>query len=104
MILDRLAGLAGLALLGLGRCGWRLAAGHGDRVIVAASILGLGILVGSGLALWLAPRRSKGGDPTSGVASRFRVFREAFATASREPQAVRWGTVLGSPQPSSSLR
>jgi hypothetical protein len=61
-------------------------------VIVTASILGLGILVGSALALRLAPRRSKGGDSTSGVASRFRVFGEAFATAGREPQAVRWGT------------
>jgi uncharacterized membrane protein YbhN (UPF0104 family) len=95
VILDRLAGLAGLALLALAGCAWRLAAGHGDRVIVAASILGLGILVGSALALWLAPRRSKGGDPTSGVASRFRLFREAFATAGREPQAIRWGTVVG---------
>jgi glycosyltransferase 2 family protein len=95
VILDRLAGLAGLALLGLAGCAWRLADGHSDRVIVTASILGLGILVGSALALRLAPRRSKGGDSTSGVASRFRVFGEAFATAGREPQAIRWGTAVG---------
>jgi glycosyltransferase 2 family protein len=95
VVLDRLAGLAGLALLGLSGCAWRLAAGHADRVIVAASILGLGILVGSALLLWLAARRSKDGDPTSGVDSRFRVFGQAFATAGREPQAVRWGTVVG---------
>ena len=30
MILDRLAGLAGLALLGLAGCAWRLAVGHSD--------------------------------------------------------------------------
>jgi uncharacterized membrane protein YbhN (UPF0104 family) len=95
VVLDRLAGLAGLALLGLAGCAWRLAAGSHDRVVVAASVLGAGILLGPALVLWLAPRRSKGADPPSAVASRFRVFGQAFATAGREPQAVRWGTVVG---------
>jgi uncharacterized protein (TIRG00374 family) len=93
-VLDRLAGLAGLALLGLAGCGWRLAAGHGDRVIVAALILGIGILAGSTVALLLAPRWSSA-DNTTGFASRLRMFGQAFATAGREPQAVRWGTVVG---------
>ena len=95
VVLDRLAGLAGLALLGLSGCAWRLTAGHADRVIVAASILGLGILMGSALLLWVAARRSEDGDPISGVDSRFRVFGQAVATAGREPQAVRWRTVVG---------
>jgi uncharacterized membrane protein YbhN (UPF0104 family) len=95
VVLDRLAGLAGLALLGLAGCAWRLAAGPDDRVLVAASIIGVGILAGSALVLWLAPRRSKGEDPSSAVAARFRVFGQAFATAGREPQAVRWGAVVG---------
>jgi len=94
-VLDRLAGLAGLALLGLAGCAWGLIAGPRDRVVVAASILGVGVLVGSALVLWLAPLRSKGDDLQSAVASRFRVFGQAFATAGREPQAVRWGTVVG---------
>jgi uncharacterized membrane protein YbhN (UPF0104 family) len=93
VILDRLAGLAGLALLGLAGCAWRLAARHADRVIVAASILGLGILVGSALLLWLAARRSKGGDPTSGVPSRFRVFGQASPRRAANPwrsDGARW--------------
>jgi glycosyltransferase 2 family protein len=94
-ILDRLAGLAGLALLGLAGCAWRLAAGARDRVTVAAFILGVGVLVGSALVLWLAPRRSKAHSSHSAVASRFRTFGQALATASREPQAIRWGTVVG---------
>jgi uncharacterized membrane protein YbhN (UPF0104 family) len=93
-VLDRLAGLAGLALLGLAGCGWRLAAGHGDRVILAALILGIGVLAGSAVALWLAPKWSMTGH-TSGVSSRLRMFGQAFGTAGREPQAVRWGTVVG---------
>jgi uncharacterized membrane protein YbhN (UPF0104 family) len=92
-VLDRLAGLAGLALLGLAGCGWRLAAGHGDRVIVAALILGIGVLAGSMVALLLAPRSSA--DNTTRFASRLRMFGQAFATAGREPQAVRLGTVVG---------
>ena len=95
VVLDRLAGLAGLAILGLAGCAWQLSAGRGDRVIVAASILGLGVLAGSALALWRAPRWSRNDDPTAGVASRLRMFGLAFATAGREPQAVRWGTVVG---------
>ncbi|HET7869212.1 MAG TPA: lysylphosphatidylglycerol synthase transmembrane domain-containing protein [Actinomycetota bacterium] len=94
-VLDRLAGLAGLALLALAGCAWGLTAGPPDRVVVAASILGIGVLVGSALVLCLAPLRSKGDDLRSAVASRFRVFGQAFATAGREPQAVRWGTVVG---------
>jgi len=93
-VLDRLAGLAGLALLGLAGCAWRLAAGRSDRVTVAAFILGIGVLAGSAVALWLAPKWSRN-DHTSGVASRLRMFGQAFATAGREPQAVRWGTVVG---------
>ena len=93
-VLDRLAGLAGMALLGMAGCAWRLAAGRGDRVIVAALILGIGVLAGSAVALWLAPKWSMTGH-TSGVSSRLRVFGQAFATAGREPQAVRWGTVAG---------
>jgi uncharacterized membrane protein YbhN (UPF0104 family) len=88
-VLDRLAGLAGLALLGLAGCGWRLAAGHSDRVIVVALVLGIGVLAGSTVALLLAPRWSRNDD------SRLRMFGQAFATAGREPQAVRWGTVVG---------
>jgi hypothetical protein len=93
-VLDRLAGLAGLALLGLAGCAWRLATGRGDRVIVAALILGVGVLAGSTVALLLAPKWSSA-DRTTGVASRLRMFGQAFATAGREPQAVRWGTVVG---------
>jgi hypothetical protein len=93
-VLDRMAGLAGLALLGLAGCAWRLAAGRGDRVIVAALILGIGVLAGSTVALWLAPKWSSA-DHTTGVTSRFRMFGQAFASAGREPQAVRWGTVVG---------
>jgi len=93
-VLDRLAGLAGMALLGIAGCAWRLAPGRGDRVIVAAHILGMGVLARSAVALWLAPKWSMTGH-TSGVSSRLRVFGQAFATAGREPQAVRWGTVAG---------
>jgi uncharacterized membrane protein YbhN (UPF0104 family) len=93
-VLDRLAGLAGLSILGLAGCAWRLAAGRGDRVILAALILGIGVLAGSAVALWLAPKWSMTGH-TSGVSSRLRMFGQAFATAGREPQAVRWGTVVG---------
>jgi len=93
-VLDRLAGLAGLALLGLAGCAWRLAAGHGDRVVVAASILGVGVLAGSAVALLLAPRWSTNVQATR-VGSKLGMFGRAFATAGREPQAVRWGTVVG---------
>lgn len=93
-VLDRLAGLAGLAVLGLAGCAWRLAAGRGDRVVVAAFILGAGVLAGSAVALWLAPRWSMN-DKATGIGSRLRMFAQAFATAGREPQAVRWGTVVG---------
>jgi len=93
-VLDRLAGLAGLAVLGLAGCAWRLAADGSDRVVVAAFILGIGVLAGSAVALWLAPRWS-GNDQASGTGSRLRMFGQAFATAGREPQAVKWGTVVG---------
>jgi len=93
-VLDRLAGLGGLAVLALAGCAWRLAAVRGDRVIVAAFILGVGVLAGSAVALWLAPRWSRN-DHTTGVASRLRMFVQAFAMAGREPQAVRWGMVVG---------
>ncbi len=93
-VLDRLAGLAGMALLGMAGCAWRLAAGRGDRVIVAALILGIAVLAGSAVALWLAPKWFMTGD-TSGVSSRLRMFGRAFATVGRESQAVRWGTVVG---------
>jgi len=93
-VLDRLAGLAGLALLALVDCAWRLAAGHGDRVVVAAFIFGVGVLAGSAIALRLAPRWSKN-DQATGTGSRLRIFGQAFATAGREPQALRWGTVVG---------
>jgi uncharacterized membrane protein YbhN (UPF0104 family) len=95
-VLDRLAGLMGLAVLGLAGCAWRLGTGSTDRTTVAATGLALGVLLACGLALWLAPRWA---DP-SGRASftavrRLRVFVDAFATAGREPQAIRWGTLLG---------
>ncbi|MGH2579780.1 MAG: lysylphosphatidylglycerol synthase transmembrane domain-containing protein [Actinomycetota bacterium] len=93
-VLDRLAGLAGLAFLGLAGCAWRLAAGHGDRVVVVASILGVGVLTGSAVALLLAPRWSTNVQAAR-VGSKLGMFGRAFATAGREPQAVRWGTVLG---------
>jgi glycosyltransferase 2 family protein len=93
-VLDRLAGLAGLALLASAGCAWRLAAGNGDRVVVAASVLGVGVIAGSVVALWLAPRWQTN-DPATGIGSRFRIFAQAFAEAGREPQAVRWGTVMG---------
>jgi hypothetical protein len=93
--LDRLAGLAGLALLALAGCAWRLAAGSLDRVVAAAFIFSVGVLVGSAVLLWLASCRSTADGSPPAIPSRFRVFREAFATAGREPQAVRWGTVVG---------
>jgi hypothetical protein len=93
-VLDRLAGLAGLALLGLAGCAWQLAAGSSDRVVLAALILSVGVLAGSAVALWLAPRWSRG-DQSTGNSSSLRMFGQAFATAGREPQAVRWGTVVG---------
>lgn len=93
-VLDRLAGLAGLALLGLAACAWRLAAEHGDRVVVAASILGVVVLSGSAVALWLAPKWSRT-DQATGIGSKLRMFAQAFAAAGHEAQAVRWGTVVG---------
>lgn len=93
-VLDRLAGLAGLALLGMVGCAWRLSAGNGDRVVVAAFVLGAGVVAGSAVALWLAPRWSTN-DATTGIGSRFRAFALAFTEAGREPQAARWGIVMG---------
>lgn len=93
-VLDRLAGLAGLALLGLAGCAWLFAADRGDRVVLVAFILGVAVLAGSSVALWLAPRWSRN-DQATGIGSRLRMFGQAFATAGREPQAVKWGTVVG---------
>jgi uncharacterized protein (TIRG00374 family) len=93
VFLDRLAGLVGLALLGLGGSVVRLVAGDRGQVTIVASLSAIGVLVASGSALMLAPRWADSG--TSRVASRFRVFAQAFATAGREARAVRWGVVVG---------
>lgn len=95
VVLDRLAGMAGLALLGLVGTAVRFAAGDGGRVTVAAALLSLAVPVGCGLALWRVPRRWSDGERAGNVASRFRIFAQAFATAGREPRAVRWGTAAG---------
>jgi uncharacterized protein (TIRG00374 family) len=95
VVLDRLAGLAGLALLGLVGAVVRLGAGDRGKVTVAAAMLALAVLSASALALWSAPRWSSKREGTSRVAARFRIFVQAFATAGREPQAVRSGTVVG---------
>lgn len=95
VFLDRLAGLAGLALVALAGSTVRLAAGDRGGVTLAASLLGLGVLSASGLALRLAPRWSEGADRSSGPWTRVRVFGQAFAAAGREPQAVRWGAAVG---------
>lgn len=95
VFLDRLAGLAGLALVALAGSTVRLAPGDRGRVILAASLLALGVLSASGLALRLAPRWSEGADRSSGLGTRVRVFAQAFAAAGREPRAVRWGAAVG---------
>ena len=95
VVLDRLAGLVGLALLGLVGTAVRFAAGDGGRVTVAAALLSLAVPVSCGLALWRVPRRWIDGERAGNVASRFRVFAQAFATAGRQPQAVRSGIAVG---------
>jgi len=95
VFLDRLAGLVGLAVLGLVGTAVRFAAGDGGRVTVAAALLSLAVPVVFGTALWLVPRRWSDGEETAGIGSRLRTFARAFAAAGREPRAVRWGTAIG---------
>jgi glycosyltransferase 2 family protein len=95
VFLDRLAGLVGLALLGLGGSVVRLIAGDHGGVTLAASLSSVGVLVASGAALVLAPRWGGSTSGSSRMAARLRVFAQAFATAGREAQALRWGVVVG---------
>ncbi len=95
VFLDRLAGMVGLALLGLIGTPVRFAAGDGGRVTVAAALLSLAVPVIFGFSLWLVPRRWRDGERPGSMGSRLRVFAQAFATAGREPRAVRWGIAVG---------
>jgi hypothetical protein len=95
VFLDRLAGLAGLAILALAGSLARFGSGDRGRVTVAASILSFGVLVLSGLALRLSPGQGDNDETTRGIRARVRTFTRALATAGREPRTVRWGTTVG---------
>lgn len=95
MFLDRLAGLVGLALLGLAGSVMRFVAGDHGRVTLAALLSSVGVLAASGAALMLAPRWAVSASRTSRMASRLRLFAQAFATAGREARAVGWGVLVG---------
>ena len=95
VFLDRLAGLVGLALLGLAGSVMRFVAGDHGRVTLAALLSSVGVLAASGAALMLAPRWAVSASRTSRMASRLRLFAQAFATAGREARAVGWGVLVG---------
>lgn len=95
VFLDRLAGLVGLALLGLAGSVVRLVAGDHGGVALAALLSSVGVLAASGAVLMVAPRWGVSASGSSRVLSRVRVFAQAFATAGREAQALRRGVVVG---------
>jgi hypothetical protein len=95
VFLDRLAGLVGLAILGLAGSVVRLMAGDYSGVVLAASLSSFGVLAASGSALMLAPRWGVTASGSARMVSSLRLFAQAFASAGREAQALRWGVVVG---------
>ena len=95
--LERLAGLAGLAILAVVGALLRLAAGDRGSVTWTGLSLSLAVLAVSAIALTLAgsARRAGDGAPPSGLRAKLRLFADAFATAGRERPAVVRGVAIG---------
>jgi hypothetical protein len=92
VFLDRLAGLVGLAALGLAG---DTASGGRPSVTVAVLLAGIAILGASLIALASSRGRTAPEEHAPGFGSRLRAFAGAFATASRQPGVIGAGAALG---------
>jgi uncharacterized protein (TIRG00374 family) len=92
--LDRLAGMVGLAFLGLAGFVADQAA-RGSAVALVALGLSFLVLVGSALALTFARRWQRPRSSASRTGTRIRSFLAAFAVAGRHPRSIWRGIEVG---------
>jgi glycosyltransferase 2 family protein len=97
VFLDRLAGMTGLALLGLVAAAIRLADGDRSAVVVIAAVLGLGILVAAAVVVGFGERLARRADVPGrwGVRQKLGRTLAAMARAGRDPRAGTLGLAGG---------
>jgi glycosyltransferase 2 family protein len=96
VILDRFAGILGLASIGLVAVGARLADGDSSGVVGLAAALAVGIFVVTALLIVRGDRLLGGGSSTwFGVRPKLRRLLAAMADVGRKPRAVRWALLGG---------
>lgn len=95
-VLDRLAGLAGLAVLTVAGAVIRIAAGDGTRTVWVSAAAAVVLLAGGLVALVLAARTARAAaEPPAGLRARIRTFIDAIGVGARHPDGMRAGALWG---------
>jgi uncharacterized membrane protein YbhN (UPF0104 family) len=96
VVLDRFAGIIGLAIIGLVAVAARLASGDRRAVVTLAGLLGAGIIVVTIVLLTQGERLlGRGGSTWFGIRPKLRRLFSAIASAGRRLRAVRWAVLGG---------
>jgi uncharacterized membrane protein YbhN (UPF0104 family) len=95
VLLDRMAGAVGLAIVGLAAVAARLAIGDDSAVVLVAGLLGVAALAVAALIVGLGERLvGRGASTWLGIRPRLRRLLRAMAVG-RDPSTIRRATVAG---------
>ena len=96
VVLDRFAGIVGLAIIGLVAVAARVAGGDRGAVVVLAALLAAGIFIVTIVLLTQGERLlGRGGSTWFGIRPKLRRLFSAIASAGWRPRAVRWAALGG---------
>lgn len=96
VVLDRFAGVVGLAIIGLIAVAARIAGGDRGAVVGVAALLAAVIITVTIVLLTQGERLlGHGGSTWFGIRPKLRSLFKAIATAGRKPRAARWAVLGG---------